>query len=1156
MKNKIVLLGLLLALRFPAFGQPITFADPNLELAVRQQLSQPTGQLTAAAVSTIQTLSASEMGIRDLTGLEALTGLNFANFAGNPLTNLSSLPSLLNLRTLYLHSCSLSNLTFASHLSQVRALSLADNRFQDLSPLAGLTDLQSLWLGWGNGAVTNWWVLSNLVHLAELQLQGDGILKVDFASNLHELTALDLYNNGVRDISPLAGLTNLESLALHWNGCTNLPLVAGLIKLRALNLAGNGLADISFLIHLVELRSLLVDNSYLKVLPNLTWWPHLEHLDLTANRITNTLNPASLVATNLQELYLGNNALGHAQFLTNLPSIRTLNLDQNGVADASPVASLANLSALSIAHNRLTNIQALLSLSNLVSADLRWNDLDFAAGAPALAQLEALLGRGVNVQSSPQNDLPLPLGQALDAPGLTWITGDDYPWSGSSGMSHDGTDAALSSALPDGAQSWLQTTVSGPGTVGFWWAVSSETNWDFLVFLLDGQTNASLSGQVAWRWQTVFVPAGDHTLRWAYSKDPFCCSSGQDAGWLDQVTFWPALLPTITLQPSNQWVGLGGAAAFGVQATGSAPFHYQWQFNGSALPLATNLTLTFTAATADQAGNYSVIITNLYGSVTSTVATLTLTNLPTAGNGPNGKLDVKSLLAAGWASAACSALDIGQLSDAFDGNTNTLIRTPAINPLVITLTFTEPQNLTGFRLWFQCGDNRWKVESAATLGDLNSQNPATTYRALVTWRTDPEWHWAEASLARPFAARFLRLTLQRLTGDGYVHLCEWELRTQLQVDWMASPDRTSGRLHWSASPYSYYAVQTSTDLTHWLDTETVMASGPSTTSSLLLCTNRPARFFRATPLAQPPELPFITKKVLIINYDPILTNHGGVRLHEYYHWGDPHQLTAGYLGDLTEISSNYVRWVPTFLDVNEWPVKADGFTYNENSYLGAWTSNSFHQPDAVDYPRVIQRFDLDRRVQNGEVDEVIIWGGPYLGFYESQMVGATAYWCNSPPITHPSVPLYVIMALNPERGLDCALESFGHRSESILCHVYGSWSSDTTINHLWDKFTRIQKNAPGLAACGNVHYPPNGVADYDYSNAAYVDSLADDWLLNYPNFKGLSRRFNAAEWNFDHHLYLKWWLGHMPHQPGRYTDGKLNNWWGYLVDFNRYQESR
>jgi hypothetical protein len=312
----------------------------------------------------------------------------------------------------------------------------------------------------------------------------------------------------------------------------------------------------------------------------------------------------------------------------------------------------------------------------------------------------------------------------------------------------------------------------------------------------------------------------------------------------------------------------------------------------------------------------------------------------------------------------------------------------------------------------------------------------------------------------------------------------------------------------------------------------------------------------AAPKTAPDGAPFVTKKVLVLNYDPVLTNHGGVHLHEYLGWGNPRELTTNYLADLAEVSGNYVRWAPTFVDLNAWPVQADGFLYDETSYLAAARSGKYHAPDAVDYLRIIQQFDLDRRVKAGEVDEVILWGGPGFGYHESQMAGPGAYWCNSDGISRAGVPLYVIMGLNYERGVDCALESFGHRSESILSHVYGTGNFDTGVQHLWDKFTCIAKHTPGSAACGTVHYPPNGTSDYDYGNTNAVSSLADDWLLNYPNFKNTKRVFNAAEWNFNHRLYLKWWFGHMPRKPGRYTDGKLNNWWGYLVDFNAYPESR
>lgn len=299
----------------------------------------------------------------------------------------------------------------------------------------------------------------------------------------------------------------------------------------------------------------------------------------------------------------------------------------------------------------------------------------------------------------------------------------------------------------------------------------------------------------------------------------------------------------------------------------------------------------------------------------------------------------------------------------------------------------------------------------------------------------------------------------------------------------------------------------------------------------------------------------ITKKVLVLNYDPLLENYGNIRVHQYFGWNDPRTLVNRYLTDLTECSGGYIQWqVVDFIDIDEYPVKIDGFKYNDVSYLQAWQTRTFHAPDGVDYRAIITNYNLNSRVSSGQINEVIILGAPYFGYYESQMVGQGAYFCNSPPIQYPGVPLYIIMGFNYERGGECALEDFGHRSESILTRVYGSWSPGGAINHLWDRFTRYEKIAPGLATCGNVHFPPNGGQDYDYANSSFVSSSADDWL-KYPNFTGQRRSINGAEWNYDHRTYLKWWLNHMPKTAGRYSDGRLNNWWGYLVDMNAYPES-
>ena len=85
--------------------------------------------------------------------------------------------------------------------------------------------------------------------------------------------------------------------------------------------------------------------------------------------------------------------------------------------------------------------------------------------------------------------------------------------------------------------------------------------------------------------------------------------------------------PGIQTQPQNQTVTQGQSASFSVAANGSAPFGYQWNFDGITLSGATNATLALTNAQGTNAGSYTVEVTNLAGSVTSQVATLTV-NIP------------------------------------------------------------------------------------------------------------------------------------------------------------------------------------------------------------------------------------------------------------------------------------------------------------------------------------------------------------------------------------------------------------------------------------------------------------------------------------------------------------------------------------------------
>ena len=84
----------------------------------------------------------------------------------------------------------------------------------------------------------------------------------------------------------------------------------------------------------------------------------------------------------------------------------------------------------------------------------------------------------------------------------------------------------------------------------------------------------------------------------------------------------------ITSQPQSITVAAGSTAQFSVTASGTPAPTYQWQFNGTALAGATGSTLTLNSVSAANAGNYTVVVTNSHGSVTSNAATLTVTTPP------------------------------------------------------------------------------------------------------------------------------------------------------------------------------------------------------------------------------------------------------------------------------------------------------------------------------------------------------------------------------------------------------------------------------------------------------------------------------------------------------------------------------------------------
>ena len=154
----------------------------------------------------------------------------------------------------------------------------------------------------------------------------------------------------------------------------------------------------------------------------------------------------------------------------------------------------------------------------------------------------------------------------------------------------------------------------GNGTTGFTRSYNGGT-----VVSLTAPSTAG--GNTFQKWQTNSVDFGTSTSM----------SLAMNANYTATAVY--SSLPVITSQPSSLTVAVGGSATFSVVASGPGTLTYQWRFNGAPITGATASSYSIASVQSANAGNYDVIVSNASGSVTSSVAVLTVAQPGTLTNG-------------------------------------------------------------------------------------------------------------------------------------------------------------------------------------------------------------------------------------------------------------------------------------------------------------------------------------------------------------------------------------------------------------------------------------------------------------------------------------------------------------------------------------------
>ncbi len=307
------------------------------------------------------------------------------------------------------------------------------------------------------------------------------------------------------------------------------------------------------------------------------------------------------------------------------------------------------------------------------------------------------------------------------------------------------------------------------------------------------------------------------------------------------------------------------------------------------------------------------------------------------------------------------------------------------------------------------------------------------------------------------------------------------------------------------------------------------------------------------------------ENVMLLIFNPVIESQNNQKLSQFLNWSDPDQLTQQYILDVKDSSGGIVNYqITKKLEVDGFPVKADGFKYSDETYLECWRDHSkCHSSDSVDYYKILSDYDVCGKRNRDEIHELWIFGGPWFGYWEAVMAGLGAFWTNAPPLYNSTCQKQLhIMGFSYERGVSEMLENLGHRVEGTMSHLYNGWAFGygppstqlpTSLTN-WDKFSAKEYDPGVIAGCGFIHgslntpnYNPSNYWSYDWGNTNFVQSTCNDWL-NFPNLTSQTETINCQAWNCTGYGFKKWWFNHIPRYEGK-TDGKWNNWWRYILDY-------
>lgn len=248
---------------------------------------------------------------------------------------------------------------------------------------------------------------------------------------------------------------------------------------------------------------------------------------------------ALTIAPNIQ--YVSND-IGNVDPGDNVPF--NVTLVNNGGGNATNVTAILSTADSYITFNNNTSNYATITAIGGTGVNLVEFDVDILPGCPKYSQIEFELDVAADGGYSETLYFSFVIGEEIedfetaDFTEYDWVMSGQANWVISPSTVYQGLYSGSSGDIGDSHISEMSVSFDNmeAGTVSFARRVSSESNYDYLRFHIDGLQQGQWSGNLGWNVVSFPVDSGAHTFKWSFTKDG-SISSGLDAGFVDMITF-------------------------------------------------------------------------------------------------------------------------------------------------------------------------------------------------------------------------------------------------------------------------------------------------------------------------------------------------------------------------------------------------------------------------------------------------------------------------------------------------------------------------------------------------------------------------------------------------------------------------------------------